>query len=169
MNIFLDCGYYAGNALKKWRELGIVNDKWQIHAFEANPNIEAPKWVRREAVWTKKGKVEFWLSNRENACHVDGTSSNARDKTITVPAIDFSKFVASLPEADLVICSMDIEGSEFTILAKMITDGSINRIDVLDIEFHHRMMADYTAEDADILIAEIKKHGVVVNLNVDLR
>jgi hypothetical protein len=55
---------------------------------------------------------------------------------------------------------MDCEGSEFPILEKMLKDGTIKKITLLDIEFHHRIMADYDSDDAHDLLNRIRKEGV---------
>ncbi len=174
MNIFLDCGFYAGTALTQYINAGIVDETWTIYAFEPNPKITVDKSMfptfklLKKAVWVEDGKVSFWLSNRHNASHVDDTSYSARDKKIKVPAIDFSKFVSELPEA-YIICSMDIEGSEYKVLNKMLQDGTIEKINVLDIEFHDRFMPDQTELDSQALIDKLEAKGIEVRLKVPLR
>lgn len=176
--IFIDCGFYVGNEVKKYLESKTINKKWEVYAFEPATHIDLKAQVERhpikielikKAVWIKNEKLKFWISARDNASYVEGTGLfNAPDKEITVQAIDFSKFVAKLPEDARIICSMDIEGCEFPVLEKMLKDGTIDRISILDIEFHHRMLPDKTEEDARKLIEQIKARGVKVKLKVDL-
>lgn len=162
MNIFIDCGFYVGNALKIYQDAGIVDDTWMIYAFEPNPNIPVPAFVVRAAAWTEDGEVGFKIQGREDAARVDPEAE------LEVRAIDLSKFVADLPEDDYIICSMDIEGAEFPVLRKMLKDHTIDRINILDIEFHHRLMLEETPEDAEKLINEIEARGVKVKLKVSL-
>ncbi len=178
MNIFLDCGFYAGVALKIYMEKGVVDETWKIYAFECSPEINSqevadsfpmPIELSDAAVWIKDGEVPFWISARNNASHVDETSSSARDHQITVPSIDFSKFVANLPDDAYIICSMDIEGSEFPVLEKMLQDGTAKKIRILDVEFHHRfMMPEYNAEVAQDIIDRLEEQGVLVTLKIPL-
>jgi hypothetical protein len=46
---------------------------------------------------------------------------------------------------------MDIEGAEYGILRTMLADGSIQRVDVLHVEFHQRLMAAETNESTETL------------------
>ncbi len=173
-NIYLDCGFYRGITLRRYVDNGIIDKSWDIYVFEPNTDLnvkqhiadhfgDLPVQLIEKAVWTKGGKVHFHIAGREDAASVEGTSGHDTPKEITVQAVDFSKFVAKLPEA-YIICSMDIEGAEFTVLPKMIKDGTIDKIDLLEIEFHHRLMTDYVPDDARKLIKEVEKHGVKVKL-----
>lgn len=172
MNIYLDCGFYAGMALQKYIDKGIVDDTWEVYAFEPCPmqqHLDKYPWVHhiKKVVWIKNGRVNFLISNRENAHSVTGTTGNNGAKKTTKAAIDFSKFVASLPKA-YIICSMDIEGSEFVVLKKMLDEHTIDKINILDIEFHHRLMLKYKPEDAQMLIKQIEARGVEVKLKEPL-
>ena len=63
---------------------------------------------------------------------------------------------------------MDIEGAEFAVLEKMLKENTIDKINILDIEFHHRLMNDKTPDDARELIRQIKERGVKIKLKVGL-
>lgn len=176
MNIFLDCGFYVGGALKKYVDKGIVDNTWMIYAFEPNPELGVDQRVKdheldikliKKAVWTRDGRTMFHIGGRNDAASIAGTSGHAEYREKRVSTIDFPRFVAELPEA-YVICSMDIEGAEFVVLEKMLEDGSIDKIKILDIEFHHRLMSDYTDTDARRLIRKIRARGISVKLKVKL-
>lgn len=164
--IYIDCGYYMGMAFEKY--IKDAPGGWTIYAFEPNLEIEVPKGVRRKAVWIKDGEMQFQISGRKDAAALKGESSHPDgSKEITVKTIDFSKFVGKLPN-DYIICSMDIEGAEFPVLEKMIKDGTIDKINELDIEFHHRLRLDKNPEDSQELIDKITERGVKVTLKVPL-
>lgn len=171
MNIFLDCGFYAGNIIKKYFEDGIIDDTWKIYAFEPNPELDLETHLAslpvkveliKKAVWIHDGKVPFRIQGRHDAARISEEDSGGM-----VDSIDFSGFVACLPKARI-ICSMDIEGAEFPVLEKMLDEGTINQIELLDIEFHHRLMLKETPADAQKLIDRIKERGVEIKLKVDL-
>jgi hypothetical protein len=162
--IYLNCGYYAGN---DWNRFESAPD-WTIYAFEPNPELEVPDFVIRKAVWTEETEVDFAIGGRNDAASIKGTSGHSDPKMIKVQTIDFSKFVAELPD-EPIICTMDCEGSEFPILEKMLKDGTIKKITLLDIEFHHRIMADYDSDDAHDLLNRIRKEGVLVCLRIPLQ
>lgn len=175
MKIFLDCGYYVGKIEEIYRDAGILDNGWIIYAWEADPDVRFDREVERiglpthlehKAVWTEDTTIPFKISNRDSASSVEGTTGNDGER-IEVPAFDFSKFVSELPEA-YIICSMDIEGSEFRVLRKMLDDNTIDKINLLDVEFHHRFMSDYIPGDAQKLIDEILSRGVGVRLKIPL-
>lgn len=178
MNFFVDCGFYRGATLRRYMDKGIVNKSWKVYAFEPNIDLKEEEHIKDfftdidiefipKAVWVEDGEVSFHISGREDAASIAGTSGHTEPKEITVPCIDFSNFIANIaPRGQTVriIVSMDIEGAEFKVLEKMLEDGSIYNIVELEIEFHHRLMKDYTPDDARDLIKRIEACGVEVTL-----
>lgn len=174
MKIFLDVGYYAGKALDYYAPL--MDESWTVYVFEPNTNINVEetlkrfpfkaKWIKK-AVWTKNGKVNFRLTGRNDASHIDSIRKS-EDPMITVPCIDFSKFVADLPKDATIVCSFDGEGAEFPVLRKMIKDKTIERISLLDIEFHHRLLMDEDEASASLLRREVEGHGTLVKLKLEM-
>lgn len=178
INTFIDCGFYIGNALKIYIENGVVDESWAVYAFEANPDIDVKAAVKpfpmpikmsRKAVWVKDGRTTFHISGRHDAAGIADLTGHSNPKEVKVSTIDFSRFIAELPDPSYIICSMDIEGAEFQVLEKMLAEGTIDRISILDIEFHHRFMVDYESADAEKLIRAIRKRGVKVKLKVAIR
>ena len=177
MKIFIDCGFYSGGALRHYIDAGIVDDTWVVYAFEPNPDIETKEQIKQypvkiqlynKAVWTKNTTLDFHISGRNDAAGVKDLTGHTDPKEVQVKAINFSKFVSDLPEA-YIICSMDIEGAEYRVLEKMLTDGSIKRINILDIEFHHRLMIEANQEDSQKLIDRILHEGTAIKLKVQLQ
>lgn len=165
--IFLDCGRFNGVAIEQF----CVDDSWEIYSFDPHPMADLnlpPHELIEKAVWTEDGEVDFSIDPRFQASHIVGVAGTEYEDTKKVPAIDFSKFVADLPEADLVVCSMDIEGAEFPVLRKMLEDGTINHLDMLDVEFHHRMMNTEDDNSARQLTQEILNLGVIVRQKIVL-
>lgn len=177
MKIFLDCGFYHGMALRWYIDQGIVDSSWEVYVFEPNVTIDVKALshdlpvklkVKRQAVWTKREKVTFHLAERNNASYIKGMASHATAHEVQVQAINFSNFVSKLPEDAYIICSMDIEGAEFPVLKRMLADDTARRIKLLDVEFHHRFMPEYSQEDAQRLIGGLEDCGVEVKLKVPL-
>lgn len=164
--IFLDCGRFDGVAINQY----CVDNSWKIYSFDIDPQADLdlpPHTLLYKAVWTTSGEVEVSLDPQKQASHVVGVAGTEYEKTRKVQAIDFSEFVRDLPD-DTIVCSMDIEGSEFAVLRKMIEDGTAQRLTVLDVEFHHRMMADEDDESARKLMQELSAVGVIVRLKIVL-
>lgn len=178
IKIYLDCGFYAGVTLQKLLDAGTIDETWKIYAFDPSNIATVKEKIAKfdldiefipKAVWIEDGIVTFWESGRENAGFVAGTSyAGAPIKKRKVPAIDFSYFVSQLPRA-YIYCSMDIEGSEYKVLEKMIKDNTINRINMIEIEFHHRFMKDYTEVESLAIVRELNKRNVGVILKENLR
>lgn len=174
MNIFIDAGFYRGITLRRYIDQGIVDKSWTIYAFEPNPDLGVKQHIEdffpdvtvtliEKAVWVRDGVMKFHISGREDAASLEGTSGHTEPKEVASETIDFSKFVANLPKAHI-ICSMDIEGAEFVVLEKMLEENTIDKIDLLEVEFHHRLMLDYTPDHARALIKRVEERGVEVKL-----
>lgn len=179
MNIFIDAGFYNGGVLTKYIDRKILDPSWTIYAFEPNPEIDAQTRIDdffgeykikliNKAAWVKPGKLIFHIGGRHDSASLAGTTGHSDKKEVKVEGIDFSEFVAKLPVQAYIILSMDIEGAEFFVLEKMLEDNTIDRINVLDVEFHHRFMNEFTKIEAARLIGAIRRRGVKVKLKVPL-
>lgn len=165
--IFLDCGQFDGVAIEQY----CVDDSWEIYSFEPDPKPLPhlpPLTLIQKAVWIEDGEVEFSIDPRMQASHIKDVAGTDFEETRLVPSIDFSKFVSELPDDALIVCSFDAEGSEFPVLRKMIAEGTIQRIKVLDIEFHHRLMNNEDDNTARKLTQELSDLGVIVRLKIVL-
>ena len=79
---------------------------------------------------------------------------NYEKRDLVVKTIDFSEFIRmfSAPE-DFVVVKLDVEGSEFEILDKMIDDGTIGLVNEFYIEFHPNHF-----ENSEVLEDKIKSY-----------
>ena len=78
-----------------------------------------------------------------------------------VKCIDFSEFLKDSIESESnVICKMDIEGSEFEVLGKLIDDDTIDIIDRLYIEWHnHLLVEDF---NTSMFVDEIRSRDIEI-------
>lgn len=171
---FLDCGYYVGKALEYYAPF--LDDSWIVYAFEPNEELNVEEFLKRfpfevnwirKAVWTEDGEVEFRLGARNDSSHIDGIRDSV-DRKVTVPCVDFSKFIAELPQDSLIICSFDVEGAEYPILRKMLKDGVAKRLTLLDIEFHHRLLDAEDETTTALLRRELEAEGILVKLKLEI-
>lgn len=174
MKIFIDVGYYVGKALDYYAPL--MDESWKVYVFEPNLELDVEESLKRfpfqaewikKAVWTEDGEVEFRLTGRNDASHIDSIRASD-DRKVIVPCLDFSKFVAELPDDATIVCSFDGEGAEFPVLRKMIKDRTIQRISLLDIEFHHRLLSSEDDASASLLRRELEGEGVLVKLKLEI-
>lgn len=174
MKYFIDAGYYIGRALMYYAPF--LDDSWTVVAFEPNTELDVEEslkqfpfkveWVKK-AVWVEDGEVEFRLGGRNDASHIDGIRDSV-DRKITVPTIDFSKYIADLPDDAIICVSMDIEGSEYPVMRKMLEDGTASRLALLDVEFHHRLLTDEDNATSSTLRQAFEGLGVMVKLKLEL-
>jgi FkbM family methyltransferase len=175
--IFLDCGFYFGKAIRSAIESDLIDEKSKVYAFEPSPHkyikakLAALRPVKvhliRKAVWIEDGEVTFLKSGREDSYSIEGTTGHTNPEKVIVPSINFSQFVADLPD-NYIMCSMDIEGAEYAVLEKMLEEHTIDKIDLLSIEFHHRFMSDYNEKDSQSLLDRIEERGVKVILKLPI-
>lgn len=173
MKYFIDAGYYIGKAMEYYAPF--LDDSWTVIAFEPNIKIDVEEslkrfpfkveWVKK-AVWIEDGETEFRLTGRNDASHID-TVRSSEDPKVIVPTLDFSKFIASLPEDSIICVSMDIEGAEYPVLRKMLEDGTAQRLNLLDIEFHHRLLLDEDNATSSTLRSAYEGIGVLVKLKLE--
>jgi FkbM family methyltransferase len=70
---------------------------------------------------------------------------------VLVECIDFSKWIKdSFSKDDYIFVKMDVEGSEYKILPKMIEDNSIQYINSLVIEWHDWVMPEFKSETSKL-------------------
>ena len=171
---FLDVGFYIGKALDYYAPL--MDETWEVYVFEPNLELNVAESVKRfpfsvhwipKAVWTEDGEVDFRITTREDASHINSIRTST-DKKIKVPCIDFSRFVKELPKDATIVCSFDGEGAEYPVLRKMLKEGTAQRISLLDIEFHHRLLLDEDNATSSTLRMALEREGVLVKLKLEL-
>lgn len=187
--IFLDCGTHLCEGIVEFYNKGIINDTFEIYTFEANPACNVEERIKQiplkitsynEAVWIEDGYVFFNQENHrkfntgspnDGYSDIDGWASSVdgigfhypgyEDK-IKVPSINFSKFLGSLPDDAYIICKMDIEGSEFTVLRHIINEQTILKVKEIYIEFHERFMPSESYDSKMQIIKKIESLGIKV-------
>ena len=150
--VFLDCGANNGCSVRMFRGIYEKDEEYEIYSFEPNPVFD--EWfddlevnLIKKAVWIRDEEVIFYQIENAHAGKESGASTLNQTKALghtnvivhelKVDAIDFSEWIlANFDPEDEIILKMDIEGSEYEVLHKMIDDGSIKFINKLYIEFH---------------------------------
>ena len=187
-NIFLDCGTNICQGLVYFYNNGIINDTYEIHTFEPNSigcrvkeriaeiQKQTPLNITTydSAVWIEDGFVSFnqeygkspngdidlagVMSSIDNV----GINTPGYKNKMTVPSINFSRFVSELPKDANIVCKMDIEGAEFQVLRHMIKEGTITRIKEMYVEFHERYVETESIETERELVKIISDLGVKI-------
>lgn len=148
MKAYIDCGAFKGETVKLFRGFGGCSSDFKIYAFEPNPYAKVHKRPRdyilfKKAVWIKDGHKEFYTNKKRKACvgatlmKEKTTGGLNKSKPMIVETIDFSQWLLdTFKKTDTLIVKLDIEGAEFTVVDKMIADGSIEYINKIFVETH---------------------------------
>jgi FkbM family methyltransferase len=168
--VFLDLGTHYGQGLREFIERFNINDSWRVYTFEANPitfekykkefahqtpyvescnaavsdhfgtitlNIETPPDEDATGQGSSIVPIDNWdpWGNRSSGTHFHLQRE--------VPCFDFSRFISdNFSKDDEIVVKMDIEGSEFDVLEKMILDGTIEYINHISVEWHARFFTN---------------------------
>ena len=177
--VFIDCGANTGKVLE---EFILKKTGFEFYAFEPQPELaDTGKRIKAEypglsltfynqAVWTENTTMNFYLATRWGPNYKGGSTllqGNTLNKNCIdykhaekVRTIDFSKWLLlSFCKRDYIIIKMDIEGSEYEVLEKMIRDGSITFVNELIIEFHYHKYDHISEERHQKLEKELNKHA----------
>lgn len=138
-----------------WKSLAYEPDiEWEIYAFEPNPNFDYSRFVHhknvefiQKAAWTEDGQAEFAVdpspdSPMGSTLMPEKASHWNIGEKITVETIDFSKWLEQF-RGDHVILKVDIEGSEYPVLTKMVEDGTDDIAHLTMVEWHEHKMPNY--------------------------
>jgi FkbM family methyltransferase len=169
-NVLLDLGTHYGQGLREFIERFGVNDTWSVFTFEANPvtfeifrkeyhSLTPFVGATNAAVSDHFGTITLNIETPPNEGDTGQGSSvipldnwdpwgnttlGTHFKTqVTVNCLDFSKFIAdNFTKEDNIIVKMDIEGSEYDVLEKMIADGTIEYLNHISVEWHSRFFSN---------------------------
>ncbi|KKR46301.1 MAG: Glycosyl transferase family 2 domain-containing protein [Parcubacteria group bacterium GW2011_GWC1_40_13] len=175
MKVFIDLGAYDGDTIEK--ALKLYSDFDFFYAFEPYlPNLEKLRQkfkgnkkiiIFDKAAATHDGKANFFL-HKDIGKRKDADEGSTLEKTknnidvsnsIEVDTVDFSKFILeNFKDSDEIILKIDIEGSEYDLLEKMIADKSIKYMSKLYCEWH-KHKTDITEERHISLIKKLNQLG----------
>lgn len=191
-NIFLDLGTHYGQGLREFIQRFGMNDQWIIHTFEANPityeifvndYLSLTPWVlhHNEAISHYDGTITLNIESPPNEGDTgQGTSVislkewdpwglNTIKKQFNVqkdvPCIDFSSFIKNnFDESDNIIVKMDIEGSEYKVLEKMLQDDTLKFVKHISVEWHSHFFLnkDEMQTKENELIQQLRKYNLTL-------
>lgn len=161
--ILVDCGGNLGDGFISLN--GILNPD-KVVIFEPNPNcynklVENFKSDRVEifnkAVGSLNKQVKFHIPKKDkfsvgSTIHNDfhNSNENLEYNSIDVDMIDFSEYVDGLNDFDIYV-KLDVEGSEYEIMEKLISDKTIFKIKKVYVEFHEQYTTSEFIEKYDLI------------------
>jgi FkbM family methyltransferase len=188
--IFIDCGAHQLGGISSFINQGVVSKDFEVYMFEPNSACDTLNRVKNskvlqnilvnfheKAVWDEDVVLNFnqehFKTSRSGSpsdgqSDRDGWGSSIAGEMqhdgyltqIKVQAFDFSNFLSKFNGNDMIICKMDIEGSEYRVLRRLISTGEIKKINSLYVEFHAHFKNTESAESTKSLISEIISSGV---------
>ena len=171
--LFLDCGGFNGCSIRKFLKETKESSEFDLITFEPNPIFHTcyssfgnSHTLIPAAVWIKDGEVEFYLDEIDgdgSSVLIDKQSGSLnKQNPLSVPCIDLSSWLKeNIRPGDEVYLKMDIEGAEYEVLEKMFSDGTINIIKELYVEWHFHKIQSVTEERHNKLIEKLISIGII--------
>ena len=153
--VYVDLGAHVGKTTEAWL-LGHPDDR--VYAWEPNPACLAnPRWLQLMAHFADRLELiaaAAWIEDTVLPLFRSSTNPGNQSATlllgkrtgdvsygpgcaVEVEARDFSSWLRGIVRpGDLLTIKMDIEGSEYQVLTRLIEEGTIHLVDRLLIEWH---------------------------------
>lgn len=160
--ILIDCGSNLGQGYEQIKKNENIDSSWDVVMFEPsfscfeklinkynNSNFK----IYNKAVYISDQKQEFHFVKSLSTGDIDYESVGCKlgavknlfsdrkkiydlSEPVLVDTIDLSSFILDL-NYETIILKLDVEGSEYDILQRMIETGSINKLHKIYVEFHN--------------------------------
>ena len=164
MKILVDCGANKGQGFGVLTKKLNIDNSWKVILFEpniqcveilTNQNFGEHVTIFQKAVFDKNTKLEFKTSKTNNTSkcgtlHSEyyGSRSGAyiheggwKDSSTVVDCVDIVDIIHPLVGNEIYL-KLDIEGSEYEVLERLINTSLIHHIKTLYVEFHDRYMKE---------------------------
>ena len=142
VNVIIVLGAYQGEAIDAFYDAKKIDNSWKVVCYEPNKNaveILSSKYpqaiIHTKAVHTHNGTIDYRISSAEQK---NGISSNIPDvcSTEVIECIDIDDILDTLDNYEQVIMRIDIEGSEYDVIPKLIEHKNLKKITELYLEWH---------------------------------
>lgn len=181
--IFIDCGANDGCSVRKFKKIIKNHEDYEMYSFEPNSVfheaiLNTGSNLINKAVWIKDEEVDFFIvtidrygkSNKSTGASTLNAEKNNWNKRVhqevqaeRVQGIDLSNWIIeNFNPEDEIILKMDIEGSEYDVLEKMLQDGSMFYINQLWVEFH-KQKCGVSMERHDKLNKELDSLNIYID------
>ena len=184
---YIDCGAHHGETVEEMLKTGVISSDFNVICFE--PNIQSfgilsskgdlfSKFksieLNQKAIWDSNGvkifRMEWYAPEKYDGCGSTLIPENSwftgygvYDRNISVITVDLNSLITELVNkhetCPNIVLKLDIEGSEFVVLEKMIDSGVIQKVSKLFIEFHAWAMREKRDE------YQIRQDKIIADLN----
>lgn len=175
--IFIDCGFYAGVSRIHFKLTPEYSSDFTYYGFDPVIKIDEARKrcpdviLDNKAVWIEDGEIDFYISRRHsgkaNSIYHNNRSRN--ECNLKVKCFNFSKWLRdNFDMQDYIVLKMDIEGSEYSVIPKMIEDSTINFIDIIYLEWHAGRYGDIKYKKAVEITKELQKiEGLTIRKSLE--
>jgi len=159
--IFLDCGANDGCSVRKFINENEDYKDYFVHSFEPNPSLHKSfddiKAIYKEkfklhklGVSNKNSEITFYRNPNYSSAgtfdNVKGNKKNCGSKVhcdnvekLSIKCLDLSSWISeNFSKEDYIVLKLDIEGSEYDVVPKMIEDETFSFINKFYIEWHDK-------------------------------
>jgi len=173
--IYLDVGGFNGDTLWGFTETDMCEKDSELFIWECNSNclttirtnLEVNKHgindkcksvtVVDKAATITDGTVRFYPGGVGGSLRKDKTTMINKDVYEEVDCLDFVKWMKeNFDGDDEIYCKINIEGSEYDILEKLIDEGVLGWFNLLWVDFHARKLTNLSQFYEDDLIKRLK-------------
>lgn len=176
MNVWIDLGSHFGAITRKFMASKLYSPDFIMHAFEPNPVISRITFfsypqnviVHREAAWICDGEIELYINQdprvQGSSIHREKITGNLdKDNPVRVKCIDFSAWLkANFSKTDNIIVKSNIEGAEYQLFERLISNGTIEYIKKLFLRRHWQKIGMSIDQDVDFIERLLKVPGLAV-------
>jgi len=159
--VFLDLGGRDGDSAQWFLDTYPHADQFEIWVFEADHRFNdvhkgKPWKYFNLAVWIKNGTVELGDAKMGSSIVVQSQPNKTK-----VASFDFTEFLAThFSYDDFVVCKMDIEGAELSVVPKMLATLTAFLLDEFMLECHYYewtgLFPNIRRKDCVLMIQELR-------------
>ncbi|WP_457093128.1 FkbM family methyltransferase [Microvirga sp. P5_D2] len=151
-SVYIDLGANKGDTVAAYLQ---QNPSAFIFAFEPNPKLAEVLRLRfannsavrvlEVACWIMDGSTRFYIGHDESSTLVEGKAQNSQfpqfdidyRNSIFVKTIDIARWMLeNFSQSDDIVVKMDIEGSEYKVLQRLLDTDAIDLIREIRCEWH---------------------------------
>lgn len=169
--IFIDGGARTGESFEIIQRDLPEYSTFEVILFEPNPIHKEPlEALAKEknctfvngAIWNATGEADFFIAvdiygDQGSTLYSDKQERLDRENPIKVKTYDIVDILSEFTEEDYVVLKLDVEGSEYDILQRLVDTNNLSKVKEYVIEWHDQF---YPNRDRMPLISEIEKHSI---------
>jgi FkbM family methyltransferase len=163
MKVLIDCGSNLGQGYEDLKQKLKITSEWKVFMFEPNPNCfeklistyqDKNFTIFNKAVHSSNKNVKLFIPKNDDysvSSTIYNDFHNSKynqvwDNYIEVESSDLIELINSIDSEDDIFLKLDIEGSEYDLLEKLINENLLIMIKKLYVEFHNQYVSQNMLE-----------------------